>query len=108
MQFGREGETEMFPRKINWLYHLTWSLFWNSKVWLIQFCELHSTERRRGQQRMRWLDSITALNGHEFEQTPGDSGGQGSLVCRHPWGLQRVRHNLVTEQPPPFDKAPSE
>ena len=21
------------------------------------------------------------LNGHEFEQTPGDSGGQGSLVC---------------------------
>ena len=22
------------------------------------------------------------LNGHEFEQTPGDSEGQGSLVCR--------------------------
>ena len=21
------------------------------------------------------------LNGHEFEQTPGDGGGQGSLVC---------------------------
>ena len=21
------------------------------------------------------------LNGHEFEQTPGDSEGQGSLVC---------------------------
>ena len=21
------------------------------------------------------------LNGHEFEQTPGDSGGQESLVC---------------------------
>ena len=21
------------------------------------------------------------LNGHEFEQTPGESGGQGSLVC---------------------------
>ena len=21
------------------------------------------------------------LNGHEFEQTPGDSGGQGSLAC---------------------------
>ena len=27
---------------------------------------------------MRWLDSI---NGHEFEQTPGDSEGQGNLVC---------------------------
>ena len=26
------------------------------------------------------------LNGHEFQQTPGDSGGQGSLVCCGPWG----------------------
>ena len=31
---------------------------------------------RRGQQRMRWLHSITDFNGHEFEQTLGDSGGQ--------------------------------
>ena len=27
---------------------------------------------------MRWLGSI---NGHEFEQTPGDSEGHGNLVC---------------------------
>ena len=26
------------------------------------------------------------LNGHEFEQTQGDSGGQGSLVCCSSWG----------------------
>ena len=26
------------------------------------------------------------LNEHEFEQTPGDSEGQGSLVCCSPWG----------------------
>ena len=26
------------------------------------------------------------LNGHEFEQTPGDSEGQGSLACCTPWG----------------------
>ena len=25
------------------------------------------------------------LNGHEFEQTRGDSEGQGSLVCCSPW-----------------------
>ena len=25
------------------------------------------------------------LNGHEFEQTLGDSEGQGSLVCCSPW-----------------------
>ena len=26
------------------------------------------------------------LNGHEFEQTPGDSEGQGSLACCNSWG----------------------
>ena len=25
------------------------------------------------------------LNGHEFEQTPADSEGQGSLTCSCPW-----------------------
>ena len=25
------------------------------------------------------------LTGHEFEQTLGDSEGQGSLVCCNPW-----------------------
>ena len=28
------------------------------------------------------------LNGHEFEQTPGDSEGQGSLACCSSWGCQ--------------------
>ena len=37
------------------------------------------------------------LNGHESEQTQGDSEGQGSLACYSPWG-RRVRHDLVTEQ----------
>ena len=26
------------------------------------------------------------LNGHEFQQAPGDGEGQGSLVCYIPWG----------------------
>ena len=29
--------------------------------------------RRSGQQRIRWLDGITRLNGHEFGQTQEDS-----------------------------------
>ena len=36
--------------------------------------------RRRGQQWLRWLNGITD-NEHEFEQTPADSEGQGSLAC---------------------------
>ena len=27
-------------------------------------------------------------NGHEFEQTPGDSDGQGILACCIPWFAQ--------------------
>ena len=46
--------------------------------------------RRRGQQRMRWLDGITDLI--EFEHTLGDSEGQGSLACYSSWGC-RVRHD---------------
>ena len=40
---------------------------------------------------------INGPNGHECEQTPGDSGGQGSLVCCSPWG-HRVGHNITAEQ----------
>ena len=42
-------------------------------------------KRKRGRQRMRWLDSIRN-NGYEFEQTLGVDDGQGSLACCSPWG----------------------
>ena len=35
-------------------------------------------KRRRGRQ--------SQLNGHEFEQAPGDGKGQRSLACCSPWG----------------------
>ena len=35
------------------------------------------------------------LSGHEFEQTPGDSEGQGSLGCFSPWGRKELD---MTEQ----------
>ena len=43
-------------------------------------------KRRRGvteDEMVRWH---LWLNWHEFEQTPGDGEGQGSLVCCSPWG----------------------
>ena len=47
--------------------------------------------RRRGRQdeMVGWHH---CLNGHEFEEIPGDSEGQGSLACCGPWG-HRVRHD---------------
>ena len=56
---------------------------------------LEKTEgkRRRGRQRMRWLvRQHHWLSGHAFEQTPGDSEGQGSLGLYSPCGLKRWTH----------------
>ena len=37
--------------------------------------------RRRGQQRMRWLDGITDANGHGFRWALGVGDGQEGLAC---------------------------
>ena len=50
---------------------------------------------RRGQQRMRCLDGIIDFNAHEFERSPGDTEGQGSLGCCRPWGC---KESDMTEQ----------
>jgi len=39
---------------------------------------------------MRWLDDITDSTDPEFDQTLGDSEGQGSLVCCSPWGHKEL------------------
>ena len=48
---------------------------------------------RAGGERATVGDEIVGwhhqLNGHEFEQTPGDSEGQGSLACCSPWGHKK-------------------
>ena len=64
---------------------------------------LGKIEGMRRWQKMRWLDGIfnsmvwwhLQLNAHEFEQTPGDSEGQGSLMCCSPWGL---KESVTTER----------
>ena len=45
--------------------------------------------RRRGRQRMRWLNGITDLI-DMFEQAPGVADGQGSLVYYSPWGCKEL------------------
>ena len=43
-------------------------------------------KKRKGWQRMRWLDHITDLMNMNFEQTLGDSRGQRSPACYSTWG----------------------
>ena len=42
--------------------------------------------RRRGRQRMRWLDGITDSMG----KTPGVGDGQGGLACCGPQGCKEL------------------
>ena len=60
--------------------------------------------RKRGNQRMRWLDGITDNN--ELGQTSGIGEGQRGLVCCSPWGckesdttgqLSNNNNSVVTE-----------
>ena len=66
-------------------------IFWPSdaKSWLIK--KDHEDGKYGGQEEKGWTEDQMfgwhhQLNGHEFEQTLGDSEGQGSLVCCSPWG----------------------
>ena len=58
--------------------------------------------RRRGRQRMRLVGWHHWLSGREFEQTPGDSEGQGRLVFCSSWGHKE----LDTTEWPNGNKAP--
>ena len=76
----------MLKLKLQYFGHLMWrarSLEKTLMLWTIE------GRRKRG-----WQDETVGvdhqLSGHEFEQTPGDSGGQGGLACCSPWGCKEL------------------
>jgi len=42
-------------------------------------------QEKKGEMEEEMVGWHHRLNGHEFEQTPGDIEGQGSLVCSSSW-----------------------
>ena len=52
-------------------------------------------KRRKGAAEDEIVRQHHQLNGYEFEQTPGDGEGQGSLVCCSSWGCKELD---MTEQ----------
>ena len=79
-----EYSLEGLMRKFQYFGYLMWRADTLEKTLMLGKIQ----GRRRGRQRMRWLDGITNFSGHELEQSLGDSEGQGSLVCCSPRGYK--------------------
>ena len=90
---GRSLEGLMLKLKLQYFCHLMRRADLFEKTLMLGKIE---GRRRRGRQRIRWLDGITdsvdmSLGGlREWEM------GQGGLVCCGSWGC-RVRHDWATE-----------
>ena len=72
--------------KLQYFSHLMWRADLLEKTLMMGEIE---GRKRRGQQRMRWLDGITDSR-DKFEQTPRDSEGEGSLACCCSWGHKEL------------------
>ena len=81
----------MLKLKLQYSVHMVWRTDSLEKPLMLGKVE---GRRRRGQQRMRWLDGITK---HEFEWTPGSWWWTGKPGMVQSMGSQRVRHNWATE-----------
>ena len=98
-EINSEYSLEGLMLKLQYFGHLKWRVDSLEKTLM-----LGKTEggRRRGQQRSD-VGCHHQLNGHEFEQTPGDTERQRSLACCSPWGC-RVRHDWATEHHHPHQE----
>ena len=79
--------------KFPYFGHLMWRASSLEKALMLRKSE---RKRRKGQQRMRWLDIITDSM-DEFEQTPEDSEGQWSQACYSPWGWTQLSNGTATK-----------
>ena len=62
----------------------------DGKNWLIGKDLDAGKDGRQEEKRATEDEMVDSINGDEFEQTQGDSEGQGSLACRSPWGRKEL------------------
>ena len=74
----------MLKLKLQYFGHLMWRANWLESILMLG--------KIKGQRRGLTEDEMVGwhhqVNGHEFEQTLGDSEGQGSLACCSSWGCK--------------------
>ena len=91
-EIGPEYSLEGLMLKLHYFGHLMWRADSLAKTLMLRKTE----GRRRGGQRMRWLDGITDSMDMSLSKLQ-EMEGQRSLVCCSPRG-RRVRHDLATKQ----------
>ena len=81
----------------------------DAKSWLIgkdPKAGKHWGQEKKGMTEDKMVGWHHWLNGHEFEQTPGDSKGPGNLACCSPWGCkesdmtEQLNNNRTTKENP--------
>ena len=75
----------MLKLKLQYFGHLMWRADSFEKTLMLVKIEGWREEGMTENEMVGWHHW---LNGHEFEQAPGDSEGQGSLACCSPWGCK--------------------
>jgi len=75
----------MLKLKLQYFGHLMWRTDSLEKTLMLGKIE---DGRRRGLQRLRWLDGIT--DSMDLEQALGVGDGQGSLACCSPWSHKEL------------------
>ena len=84
----------MLKLKLQYFGYLMWRTDSLEKILMLGKIE---GRRRRGQQRIRWLDGITNLIYIRFRKLQELVMGQGRLASLHSMVSQRVGHDWATE-----------
>ena len=78
-----------------WSWSFNTLVTWNEELthWERPWCWERLKVREKGMTEDEMVGWHHWLDGHEFEQAPGDGEGQGSLPCCSPWGCKELDMN---------------